>query len=133
MLKPGQSWQLQRRIPVALRVSQKSDLLLTLSIQTSIRQGQIYWLDNCDPLDGDIEKDRPVIVLSTPQMLRSMNTVVVVACTTHPRKKDPTTFRVPSKSECTETGLPKACWAIPRWYLNVNRYRMTILKGKCPE
>jgi mRNA-degrading endonuclease toxin of MazEF toxin-antitoxin module len=106
-----------------------------VSTSTQIRQGQIYWLDDCEPLEGDTEKDRPVIVLSSPAMLRASKTdpVLVVACSTHPRKRDVPRFELPTRHEDSETGLPKKCWAIARWYLPINRFRLTTVTGKCPE
>ena len=77
-----------------------------LSIPSKIRQRQIYWLDDCEPLDGVDEKDRPVIVLATAEMLRGNGPVLIVACTTHPRRHDDRRFRIPSRHEASETGLP---------------------------
>ena len=91
-----------------------------------------YWLSDCEPLYGDAEKGRPIIVLSPPEELRTQDIIKVVACSTHPRKKDVPRFPVPSRDECVETGLPQKCWALPRWHLNINRFRLTDLKGNCP-
>lgn len=97
----------------------------------NLRQRQIYWLDDCEPLDGDADKDRPVIVLSTPEMLRkAAEPVLIVACTTHPRRKDVPRFEIPMTSE---TGLRKKCWALPKWFLTINGYRLQQFKGNCPE
>jgi mRNA-degrading endonuclease toxin of MazEF toxin-antitoxin module len=101
--------------------------------RTNIRQRQIYWLSNCEPLDGDHEKDRPVIVLASPESLRRQDSILVVACSTHPRRQDVPRFAVPSRHESEETGLPQTCWALPRWYLKINRFRLTELRGSCPE
>jgi hypothetical protein len=104
-----------------------------LPILTNIRQRQIYWLDDCEPLDGDIEKDRPIIVWESPNALRTANIIKVLACSTHPRSEDKGCILIPSRHVEPETGLPKQCWAIPRWYLNINRFRLKDLKGNCPE
>jgi mRNA-degrading endonuclease toxin of MazEF toxin-antitoxin module len=98
-----------------------------------IRQAEIYWLDDCDPLDGDETKDRPVIVLSTGEMLRTQNFALVVACSTHPREQDQPRFHIPSRRQVPDTGLPVDCWALPRWYIRINPYRLTVTKGTCPE
>src|SRR6185437_15613583 len=103
-----------------------------LAIVSKIRQRQIYWLSDCEPLDGDADKDRPVIVLSSPKLLQAREFPLVVACTTHPRKNDQPRFLVPSREKEPETGLPKDCWALPRWYMPINPFRLTALKGTCP-
>ena len=77
--------------------------------------------------------DRPVIVLASPELLRKQDIILVVACSTHPRKQDVPRFPVPSRHENEETGLPQECWALPRWYFSMNRFRLTELKGSCPE
>ncbi|HZK82047.1 MAG TPA: type II toxin-antitoxin system PemK/MazF family toxin [Humisphaera sp.] len=104
-----------------------------MKTRANIRQRQIYWLDQCEPLDGDEEKDRPVIVLAAPETLRAADFILVVACSTHPRERDIPRFEVPSRQQAEETGLPKNCWAIARWYLKINRFRLTQVKGTCPE
>jgi mRNA-degrading endonuclease toxin of MazEF toxin-antitoxin module len=104
-----------------------------LAIFTNIRQRQIYWLNDCEPLDEDQEKDRPIIVLDSPSHLRTAGIIRVVACSTHPRKRDMQRILIPNRHVVPGTGLPKDCWAIPRWYLNINRFRLTDLKGTCPE
>lgn len=100
--------------------------------RTNIRQRQIYWLDDCDPLDGVDEKDRPVIIIETPDVLRHADMVEIVACSTHPRRQDKPRFKVPSRHTEPDTGLPDDCWALPRWYLKINRHRLKTLKGNCP-
>jgi mRNA-degrading endonuclease toxin of MazEF toxin-antitoxin module len=104
-----------------------------LSIPAKYRQRQIYWLDDCEPLDGDERKDRPVIVLSSPKALQTGEFPLIVACTTHPRARDMPRFAIPTRQENPETGLPVRCWAVPRWYLPINPFRLKTLKGTCPE
>ena len=130
-------------IPAAFRAWQKqivNESLASLTFDTfplkkkltNIRQRQIYWLDDCEPLDGDADKDRPIIVLATPESLAKDDIILVVACSTHPRKKDKNRILVPSRHTEPETGLPSDCWAIPRWYFEINRFRLKVLKGNCP-
>jgi hypothetical protein len=104
-----------------------------LGFLDKIKQRQIYWLDNCVPLDGVDEKRRPVIVLSPPAHLCAKAEVLVVGCTCHPRDKDHPRFAIPSRHKAPETGLPQECWALPRWYLPINRFRLKDLAGKCPD
>src|SRR5580704_4875288 len=97
-----------------------------------IRQRQIYWLQDCEPLDGVDEKDRPVIVLTNPAAMPRGDFPLIVACTTSPREKDVPRFEIPSRKVNADTGLPQTCWALPRWYLPINPFRLTVLKGNCP-
>jgi mRNA-degrading endonuclease toxin of MazEF toxin-antitoxin module len=98
-----------------------------------IRQGQIYWLDDCVPLDGNVDKSRPVVVISTPEQIKAGVVVLVAACTTHPRPKDPRRFKIVDRTVNPTTGLSKTCWALPRWYLLVNPFRLKTLAGNCPS
>lgn len=103
-----------------------------MALPSKLRQRQIYWLDDCEPLDGDEEKRRPVIVISTPYMLTRSGPARVVACTTKPRERDRPRYRIPPRDEVYDTGLPRECWALPRWYLNVNQFRLNTFSGNCP-
>jgi hypothetical protein len=93
-----------------------------LAIPLKFKQGQIYWLEHCPPLDGRDEKKRPVIVMDSPGMLKAGDRPNIVACTTHPRRKDQPRFEIPPRGEDPQTGLPETCWAVPRWYFDVNRF-----------
>lgn len=95
-------------------------------------QADIYWLTDCDPLDDDNTKDRPVIVLQKLSFNRSSRPVLVVACSTRPRKNE-MDFRLPDRREDPRTGLSRECWAIPRWYLHVNPHRLNERSGRCPD
>lgn len=99
---------------------------------TNIRQRQIYWLDDCEPLDGDDQKDRPVIVLASPESLAVDHIILIVACSTHPRVQDNPRILIPSRHSEPDTGLPDDCWALPRWHMKINRFRLRDLKGNCP-
>jgi mRNA-degrading endonuclease toxin of MazEF toxin-antitoxin module len=65
-----------------------------------IRHGQVYWLDDCPPLDGQDEKTRP--------------------------GDDTDAVRLPSEADTPQcrTGLTRPCWAIPRWFLPVEKQRL---------
>lgn len=92
-----------------------------------IRQGEVYWLVDCPPWDGHHEKDRPVIVLSPAAALKQApDPVLVVACSTTVRETETDRIRVPSKSDTPtcRTGLTRPSWAVPRWYLVVDRDRL---------
>jgi mRNA-degrading endonuclease toxin of MazEF toxin-antitoxin module len=96
-----------------------------------LRQGSIYWLYNCAPLDDENFKDRPVVIVDDPESLKTGEYVVVVACSTKNRKNEYDSVKLPDRGSMPQTrsGLPKACWAIPRWYFPVHRSRLVEYKG----
>jgi len=77
------------------------------------RTGQIFWLDGCPPLEGDIAKRRPVIVISPPDRLKTDAPVLVVATSTSVLESEADRIKLPSLADQpqTKTGLPKSCWA----------------------
>jgi mRNA-degrading endonuclease toxin of MazEF toxin-antitoxin module len=78
-------------------------------------------------LEGDVAKRRPVIVLSPPDRLKTDSTILVVATSTSAleSEKDRIQLRSLADQPQTKTGLPKPCWAVPRWYLLVERRRLS--------
>lgn len=46
-----------------------------------IRTGDIFWLDGCEPLHGDVAKRRPVVVVTPTALIEASTAVLVVACT----------------------------------------------------
>jgi mRNA-degrading endonuclease toxin of MazEF toxin-antitoxin module len=97
----------------------------------SIRQGSIYLVRKCDPLDDDNVKDRPVIVVDDPICLKGGGPVVVVACSTKIRATDPDAVALPDRGRIpqTKSGLAKPCWAIPRWRFVIERDRLDFYLG----
>jgi mRNA-degrading endonuclease toxin of MazEF toxin-antitoxin module len=94
-----------------------------------IRQGEVYWLDDCPHLDDTGVKRRPVIVLSPKaQIQASLADVLCVACSTTISEAETDRIRLPSKADTPlpfcRTGLTKPCWAVPRWALPVAQYRL---------
>lgn len=96
-----------------------------------IRQGDVYWLDDCEPLAGTREKRRPVVVVSTPSQLAGGGDVTVVACTTSPLSSQTDAVELPNRPRTpqTKSGLPRQTWAVPQWYLSVRRTRLTDRAG----
>ena len=97
-----------------------------------IRQGDVYWLDPCPPLDDENEKDRPVVVVDDPKSLAAGGPVIVVACSRQFRKAtDPDSVQLPDKGRIpqTKSGLKQPCWAVPRWHFPVDRERLKEHKG----
>jgi mRNA-degrading endonuclease toxin of MazEF toxin-antitoxin module len=88
-----------------------------------IRQGDIFWLDGCRPLHGDVAKRRPVIVITPTDRLDVAPEVLVVACTSSPLHSDRSAIELPSRDRMpqTKTGLIRSTWAIPAWMLPVDR------------
>jgi mRNA-degrading endonuclease toxin of MazEF toxin-antitoxin module len=78
------------------------------------------------PLDGDKAKNRPVVVVSPPVVLKSGGAFVVVACSTTVLESDKTRIELPNRGDHpqTRTGLTKKTWVVPRWYLAIERERL---------
>jgi mRNA-degrading endonuclease toxin of MazEF toxin-antitoxin module len=99
----------------------------------SIKQGAIFWLDDCPTLEGDVLKRRPVVVIAPPQMLATEIAVVpVVACTTtHNPRTDPDAIELPGldRNPGCSTGLKTRSWLIPRWLVPVPREKLTFQCG----
>jgi mRNA-degrading endonuclease toxin of MazEF toxin-antitoxin module len=96
-----------------------------------IRQGSIYWLQNCEPLEDDNTKDRPVIVVDDPASLKMDGPVIVIACSTQNRASESGTIRLPDRSSIPQakSGLKRPTWAVPRWHFPVERERLSEYKG----
>ena len=100
--------------------------------QPALRQGGIYHLKKCPPLDGGEPKDRPVIIVDDKATLDALEpTVVVVACSTTVQSEDADLIEMPNSSNQPQcrTGLNKASWAVPRWFLVVDRARLDNYLG----
>ena len=89
----------------------------------SIRQGDIFWLDDCEPLHGDVAKRRPVVVISSSEVLTASPSAIVVACTSSVLPSDATAIELPSRERTpqTKSGLARRTWAIPAWLLPVEK------------
>lgn len=96
-----------------------------------IRQGDIYWLDDCPPLHGDIAKRRPVVVISPTSVAKSSPEIVVVACTATALPSDTEAIELPNRQRTPQTrsGLNRPTWAVPEWWLPVPRDRLTDYAG----
>lgn len=72
-----------------------------------------------------------MVVVEDPQTLKAGGPVTVVACSTTIRESETDRIRLPSKADTPicRTGLTKPCWAVPRWFLVVERDRLTDYKG----
>ena len=89
--------------------------------QHRIRTGDIFWLEGCEPLHGDVAKRRPVVVVSPTELIESLPQVLVVACTSTVLASDTTAIELPSRERMpqTRTGLNRRTWAVPAWLLPV--------------
>ena len=92
-----------------------------------IRQGDIFWLDGCRPLHGDVAKRRPVVVVTPTDLVETSPDVLVVACTSSVLPSDQAAIELPSRERTpqTKTGLHHRTWAIPQWLLPVPRDLLT--------
>ena len=91
-----------------------------------LKQGSIWWLNDCPPLEGDRAKDRPVVVVSPNQILKAGGALVVVACSSTVLESDKTRIELPNLADTpqTKTGLDRPTWVVPRWFLAVERERL---------
>jgi len=60
-----------------------------------IRTGNVYWLQDCEPLDDENVKDRPVVVVDDPESLAKGGRVIIVACSTKDRPSEPDKVKLP--------------------------------------
>jgi len=102
-----------------------------LVAQSSIRQGDIYWLNDCPPLHGDVAKRRPVVVVSPTPDATLSELILVVACTSTPLSSTTGLVELPSheKTPQTRSGLHRRTWAVPQWWLPVERCRLMDRAG----
>jgi mRNA-degrading endonuclease toxin of MazEF toxin-antitoxin module len=96
-----------------------------------IRQGDIYWLDDCPPLYGEVAKRRPVIIISPSAVALAAEQIVIVACTSTILPSDVEAIELPNRARTPQThsGLTRRTWAVPRWWLPVPRERLTDYSG----
>jgi mRNA-degrading endonuclease toxin of MazEF toxin-antitoxin module len=92
-----------------------------------IRQGDIFWLDNCLPLHGDAAKRRPVVVISPNETIETSVELLSVACTSSAYPSDSKAVELPSRERTpqTKSGLQRRTWAVPEWLLPVERKLLT--------
>ena len=95
-----------------------------------VRQGDVYWID-CPPLHGDTAKRRPVVVVSSSQMLQREDPVLVVACTSSVLPSTPDAVELPNTGRTPQarSGMSRRTWAVPAWWLPVRRERLTEYAG----
>jgi mRNA-degrading endonuclease toxin of MazEF toxin-antitoxin module len=98
---------------------------------TRIRQGDIFWLDNCRPLHGDNAKRRPVIVVSPDVANEGADEVLTVACTSTSYPSSKTAIELPSRERTpqTKTGLHRRTWVVPEWVFPVETELLTDYIG----
>jgi hypothetical protein len=71
------------------------------------------------------------VVVEEPDTIKAGGPVMVVACSRQKRDTDPDSVQLPDRSTQpqTKSGLPKPCWAIPRWRFPVEQHRLNDYKG----
>ena len=87
-----------------------------------IHHGLILWMDGCPALDDlDNDKMRPLVIVDPDVVEPSVTdpTAMLVACSATYGADEPDGLLMPNLTTepQTDTGLPKICWAIPRWHL----------------
>jgi mRNA-degrading endonuclease toxin of MazEF toxin-antitoxin module len=88
-------------------------------------------LDDCPPLQGDVPKRRPVVVITPTQVAGTADELIVVACTSTILPSDTEAIELPDRGRTPQThsGLTRRTWAVPRWWLPVPRERLTNYAG----
>ncbi|MBL9030345.1 MAG: type II toxin-antitoxin system PemK/MazF family toxin [Phycisphaerae bacterium] len=95
-----------------------------------VRQGAIFWLDDCPPLEGDRQKRRPVVVVDAPEVLRrNQSDVLVVAISSTAMNADRVRLPTRDREPRATTGLARPSWVVPGWYLAVQRDRLRDRAG----
>lgn len=103
------------------------------SIRPAIRQGGVYFVTDVPPLDGDREKDRWVVVVDDNESLKAgADPVVVVCCSASVTEAESDRVALPNKADTPncKTGLPRPCWAVPRWRVPIARPRLNDRRGE---
>ena len=97
-----------------------------------ITQGDIFWLDDCPPLHGDVAKRRPVVVISPTSVVETRPNILAVACTSSTLPSDQTAIELPSRERTpqTKTGLNRRTWVVPRWLVPVERHLLVDYIGR---
>jgi mRNA-degrading endonuclease toxin of MazEF toxin-antitoxin module len=101
-----------------------------MAARRSPRIGDIYWLENCEPLRGDAAKTRPVVLLTSMEAATVMGGIFAVACTSSAYPSDVPAIELPSHPQGrVRTGLTKRTWAIPNWSILIRRERLGSYLG----
>ncbi len=116
---------------VHLRKRQTAQIGIVNVSAFRIRQGDIFWLDGCRPLHGDVAKRRPVVVVTPSDLIDANPEVLVVACTSSMLPSNKTAIELPSRERTpqTRTGLYRRTWAVPEWLLPVQKDLLTEYVG----
>ncbi|HVT81271.1 MAG TPA: type II toxin-antitoxin system PemK/MazF family toxin [Phycisphaerae bacterium] len=95
-----------------------------------LRIGDIYWLADCEPLQGHHAKTRPVVVLTPPEAEAAIGGIIAVACTSSSYPSNVKAIELPSHPEGkVRSGLRKKTWAVPEWTIMVRRERLKRYSG----
>jgi hypothetical protein len=99
-----------------------------MGIRHKPRTGEIFWLENCPPLDGREAKRRPVVFLGVikPADPHSPFLVAAISHTASTLDRDPDMIRLPDlqQSPQVKTGLSKPSWVLPRWFAVIEPERI---------
>jgi mRNA-degrading endonuclease toxin of MazEF toxin-antitoxin module len=92
-------------------------------VDRRIRQGDIYWIENCPSPRGDNPKGRPVVIITPDPLIEAGADLLAVACSTSTYGEDPAGVPLPnSQTEPqTKSGLTSPCSAVTDWIVPVAR------------
>jgi mRNA-degrading endonuclease toxin of MazEF toxin-antitoxin module len=101
-----------------------------MAARNEIRVGDIFWLENCPPLQGEQSKTRPVIVMSLSESDAELGGVLTVACTSSSYPDDTAVIELPSHPDGrVRSGLKKKTWVVLRWIVVVQREQLKKYVG----
>lgn len=103
--------------------------------KAALTVGSIVYVEQVQPPQGGIAKDRRVIILRAPSVDDDTFTFVVIATL---RNSDPADdeVRIPHKAKIggdSQTSLTDPSVAVCRWVQNADISRAQSVKGKCPS
>ncbi len=80
------------------------------------RTGEAYWINDCPPLDGFETKRRPAVFLDLGEIVPDPTALLVFVCATTDDEIDQD---VDEDAIWVAHGLPRPCWVMPRWVVEV--------------
>lgn len=101
-----------------------------------MKSGEIYHLEEVEPLHGGKPKGRYVVVITNPEEMSLDSPIYVVACssTVKPAQIDAgEAVELPwSPQGAARTGFRRRTWAVPAWMLKVRPSQLGRCIGRIP-
>lgn len=94
------------------------------------RTGEAYWVTDFPPLDGFEAKRRPAIFLDLEERIPDPSRLLVFVGATTDNEID---LEVDEDAIWVQYGLPKPCWVLPRWIMEIHPEMVGEHAGKLYE